>query len=290
MPKIVVISGQTASGKSELSLSLAKKYNGIVINADSRQIYKELNIGTAKPIPQSISKDKTWYIDNIPHYLFGFASIETEYNIYKYQKDVQKIIERNPNKTIFLVGGTGLYIDSIIHGYILPTLEESILEYRNLDLTQLKELVGERINQLNESDRENPRRLITLLKQNEKPKTKPLSSYIYLVLDVESEILKERIAKRVEAMFNNGLIQENEEIYKRYPDYSLPSLNTIGYKEFKEYFEKKITVDQVKELVRIHTNQYAKRQKTWFKRNNEAIYIKSLEEADQAVSNFLKNL
>lgn len=288
MNRVIVISGPTASGKTDIAHKLAKKHGGIIVNADSRQIYRDLNIGTAKPIPQKISKDGTWYIENIPYLLFGFASLESEYNIFKYQKDFQKILIKYPNMNIFLVGGTGLYIDSIIHGYILPQHKQQDL--KDLDISQLQQMVDEKIQTLNESDRQNPRRLISLIKSTTPPSKNSYPEYLYLVIDVPKEILNQRIEERVEKMFEQGLKDENEAIYAKYPNYDLPSLNTIGYKEFKEYFEGNLDLNSVKELVITHTKQYSKRQRTWFKRNKEAIYIDNFDKADQAVSNFLRNL
>lgn len=283
--KIVVIAGTTASGKSQLAISLAKKYGGIVINADSRQVYKELNIGTAKPIPDSIDNNGVWYIDGIPHYLFGFKSIQSEYNIFEYQKDVFEIIENNPNQNIFLVGGTGLYIDSVIYNYKLPELNKQ--SFSDLSINELQEKLGDKLHELNQSDRQNPRRLITKLNQLESPSKLDAKNTLYLVLDTDKELLNERINFRVEQMIENGLEEEVKELYSKYTNDSLKALDTIGYREFVDYFDHKISIDQVIELIKIHTRQYAKRQRTWFKRNGDAIHIKTEEEANQAVGNFL---
>lgn len=286
--KVIAITGPTASGKSSLSIKLAKKYHGLVINADSRQIFRDLNIGTAKPKPDQIKKDGTWYISEVPHYLFGFASLETEYNVFKYQKDVEKILRENPNIPIFLVGGTGLYIDSIMYEFKLPIHNEK--DYTNFSIEELKKELGERISELNESDRNNPRRLISVLKRiNEGEKNKRNNS-IYLYIDVEKEELEKRINERVEDMFKSGILEENIQIHNKYPNYDIPSLNTIGYKEFKEYFEQTKTIEEIKELIKIHTRQYAKRQRTWFKRDKDIQYVKDFDQADQIVSNFLSTL
>ena len=164
--KIIVLTGCTASGKSSIGIKLAKKIDAVIINADSRQIYKELTIGTAKPIPDTI-KGKTYYIENIPHYLYSTVSIKEDYNIYQYQKDVKEILKKIPTTTpVILLGGTGLYIDSIIKNF---QLKETV-DKRNYDIysiSQLKNIVGSsKLKQLNESDRENPRRLIRILQKS----------------------------------------------------------------------------------------------------------------------------
>lgn len=283
--RLIAVAGQTASGKNELALMLAKNFNGIIVNADSRQIYRDLNIGTAKPIPDKIKKDGTWIIDTIPHYLYGFASLETEYNIYKYQKDVEKILNKNEGKVIFLVGGTGLYIDSIVLGYNLPqTIETS---YSNLEFDKLVEKVGSRFENLSESDKKNRRRLESIARQIDLPSQNASTNSLYLVLDLPKEVIKERISKRVENMFVSGLEEENRNLFEKYKGFELNSLQTIGYKEFEEYFKGNIPIETVKELIITHTNQYAKRQKTWFKRNQNALLVSDYNSAYLAVSNFL---
>jgi tRNA dimethylallyltransferase len=284
--KIIVIAGTTASGKSKLAISLAKKHSGIIINADSRQVYKELNIGSAKPIPDEITENGIWIIDGIAHHLYGFQNIQSDYNIYQYQKDVSKVIEENPDKNIFLVGGTGLYLDCIIYNYTLPETKD--IDLGSLSIGELQKKLGSKLFELNESDRQNPRRLISHLKQLSSPaKQNPIDA-LYLVLDSTKEIIEERINNRVDEMIGQGLENEYKELYSKYGALNLKGLDTIGYREFNEYFEKKISLDKVIELIKIHTRQYAKRQRTWFNRNKEAIHISSLEEADQAVGNFLR--
>jgi tRNA dimethylallyltransferase len=167
---IYVIAGPTASGKSSLAIKLAKDINGVIINADSRQVYKELNIGTAKSTPDEIINEKEWKIENISHFLYGFVSIKTPYNLYEYQKDVQSVLDSLPeDKTPILVGGTGLYIDSIVYNYILkknsykPADRESL---ENKSLSELQEQIDSNIlNSLNDSDRNNPVRLIRILEK-----------------------------------------------------------------------------------------------------------------------------
>lgn len=286
IPKIIVIAGQTASGKNELAIKLAKDFNGIIINADSRQIYRDLNVATAKPIPEKIKKDGTWYISNIPHYLYGFASLETQYNIFKYQKDVSRLIKQNKDKVIFLVGGTGLYIDSVVMQYNLPKNTDT--NYTELTNEELIEIIGKRYLELNESDKKNRRRLESIAKQINQPNKSRNLKHLYLILKVEKDILKERITDRINVMFKNGLLEENQKIWNKYKNYSLPSLQTIGYQEFEDYFNGQIDLDTLKNLIITHTNQYAKRQLTWFKRNKEAKFISDYKIAYLEVSNFLK--
>lgn len=278
--KIIVLTGCTASGKSSIGIKLAKKIDAVIINADSRQIYKELTIGTAKPIPDTI-KGKTYYIENIPHYLYSTVSVKEEYNIYKYQKDVKEILKKIPTTTpVILLGGTGLYIDSIIKNF---QLKETV-DKRNYDIysiSQLKNMVGSsKLKQLNESDRENPRRLIRILQKSASKEnintTQPLN-HIYIVVDVEKDILNKNIEKRVEQMFENCLLKENEELRKKGLN-RYRGFRTIGYQEFDKYFSEERDLVEIKKEIINHTRQYAKRQRTWFRRNKNAIWCKTFHE------------
>lgn len=289
---IIVISGCTASGKSDVALKLAKKINAVIINADSRQVYKEISIGTAKPIPDRTEND-VWYIDNIPHYLFSYVSVKEKYNLYRYQKDVFNLLKNLPKDTIpILVGGTGLYIDSVVFNYQLEK-EDNVTEYRERKLItenikDLQKKVGKEIlEKLNESDRNNPRRLQKIL-QSGLPsiqKGKELN-HLYFFLDVDREILKERISKRVEKMFESGLLEENIMIRENNLE-KHPALQTIGYQEFDKYFEKEKSLEEVKEDIITHTNQYAKRQRTWFRRNMKVNYIKDYKELEERTLAFI---
>ena len=278
--KIIVLTGCTASGKSSIGIKLAKKIDAVIINADSRQIYKELTIGTAKPIPDTI-KGKTYYIENIPHYLYSTVSIKEDYNIYQYQKDVKEILKKIPTTTpVILLGGTGLYIDSIIKNF---QLKETV-DKRNYDIysiSQLKNIVGSsKLKQLNESDRENPRRLIRILQKSASKEnintTQPMN-HIYIVVDVEKDILNKNIEKRVEQMFENGLLKENEELRKKGLN-KFRGFRTIGYQEFDKYFSEGRDLVEIKKEIINHTRQYAKRQRTWFRRNKNAIWCKTFDE------------
>lgn len=280
---IVVIAGPSASGKSSLAIQLAKDINGYIINADSRQIYKELRIGTAQPVPDNI-QEGVWYIDGIKHLLYGHISIKNSYDIYNYQKDVQKILDNNPHQIPILVGGTGLYIDSIVYNYDLQNKKESICKYsreelNGMSLQQLQSLIPkDTLKEFNESDIKNPIRLIRTIEKGSliHSKGKPLD-FTYFVLDINQKELETCIKRRVESMFKMGLEEENKELLRMGFTYDLQALKSIGYQEFKEYFDGKKTLDDVKKDIFIHTLQYTKRQRTWFRRNKDSIYIKTLQ-------------
>lgn len=285
---VIVIAGPTASGKSDTAISIAKKLNGYIINGDSRQVYKEMKIGTAQPVPDKV-ENNIWYIDNVKHFLYGYRDITDALNISEYQKDVQNILDSQEGIPI-LTGGTGLYIDCIVHNYNIDNTEISKEERRNLSSMKTEDLQkmlsSEIYSSLNESDRNNPRRLIRLIEgRKENKRGEPLKS-IYFVIDIPKEELKERIIKRTEMMFKNGLENEVSDLFKRY-DSSLSVFNTIGYQEFREYFKGNTTLEEVKDSIITHTLQYAKRQRTWFRRNKNAIWTNNLEKISQEAEQFI---
>ncbi|HHX99231.1 TPA: tRNA (adenosine(37)-N6)-dimethylallyltransferase MiaA [Candidatus Dojkabacteria bacterium] len=274
---IIVIAGCTASGKSSVALELAKHINGVIINADSRQVYKEISIGTAKPVPEEI-RNGIWYIDNIPHLLYSYISVKEEYNLYRYQKDVFKILKELPEDiTPILVGGTGLYIDSVVFNYKLQEQEKNLgkerSELEDLDITELQNIVGkEKLTKLNSSDQNNPHRLIQIILKGSLPSIEkgPELEHRYFFLDIPKDKLEKNIVRRVDAMFKSGLIEENQKIKEEGLDI-YPALNSIGYREFRE----KEDLDEIREDIITHTKQYAKRQRTWFRRNKNIIYVKN---------------
>lgn len=241
MSKVIVVAGTTASGKTSLALRLAKKFDSYIINADSRQIYKELKIGTSQPKPDRSNDDGSWDIGGVKHFLFGFLSVTETYNIHRYKEDVKKVMSKEDGVPI-LVGGTGLYIDSVVFNYDL----------------------------------------------DKSSKNSPMDS-LYMFLEVSKEELDERIKERIDEMFKNGLVSEVEALWKNFPKFELKALKSIGYAEFKEHFEGRLSVDEIKHRIFLHTRQYAKRQRTWFRRNKNVVYIKNYKEAELLVEDFLNN-
>lgn len=288
--KIVVIAGPTVSGKSNIALKLAKSINGYIINADSRQVYKDLNIGTAKPTPEERLEDGTWMIEGIEHYLYDIVSPKELFTVFEYQKEVQRILnkKKDSNQIPILVGGTGLYIDSIVFNYDLKPNTTTDTELSNLSIPELQELAKEYISDMNESDRNNRYRLIRVLQRGgiNIKKGKPLK-HIYIVLDVEKDVLRARVVSRVDEMFKNGLEEENKELLSKGYTYQDRALRSIGYQEFKEYFNGNISLEEVHEKIVTHTLQYAKRQRTWFRRNKHSVWTNDYQNIVDLVSNFI---
>ncbi len=255
---IICIVGPTGVGKTALSIALAKKYHGIIINNDAMQIYKGLNIGTAK-----IKEEEK---ENIPHLLFDIAEVTTNYTVYDYQKDARKIIEENKDKNLIFVGGTGLYLKAALYNYVFKE-DKTKENYEDLSNEELYALALKKDPQM-PIHQNNRQRLIRFLNKELSPKEEcyPLYPTIYIGLTAPRDILYERINKRVEAMFEEGLIDE----VKTFRPYFANSkaLNTaIGYKEVYSYLKGDITLDECQDLIKKNSRHYAKRQYTFF--NNQ---------------------
>ena len=264
MQKIIVITGPTGVGKTKLSIELAKKYNGEVINADSMQIYGELNIGTAK-----IREDEK---ENIPHHLFDIKNVDEEYTIYHYQKDLRsKIDELNKRgKRIIIVGGTALYLKAGLFDY---TLEEST-SIRDLSMYSDEELVN-KLKKLDKdididfNNRRRVERAYNYYLDNNRSITENtkgdnlLYPVIFIGLTTDRDNLYQIINKRVDQMINHGLVQEVKNLYDR-NIHTKPLINGIGYKELYSYFDNKISFEDAIEKIKQNSRKYAKRQYTFF--------------------------
>ena len=263
---VIVILGPTAVGKTKMSVELAKLLNGEIINVDSTQIYKDLDIATAK-----IKEEEK---EGVPHHLFDIKNIEENYTVYDYQKDCRNKIDEilNRKKIPILVGGTGLYIKAALYDY----------KFNDEVNDQFENLTNEEIyNKLKELDENidihinNRKRLVRALnyclnnnlKFSEKEKTnKLLYDTIFIGLTTDRNILYDRINKRVDIMIKDGLLEEAKKIY----DSNIRTkavMTPIGYKEFFPYFDNKKSLEECLELIKQNSRKYAKRQYTWF--NNQ---------------------
>ena len=255
---IVVICGPTAVGKTKLSETLAKKMDAIIINGDAMQVYKKLNIGTAK-----VTKEE---MEDVPHYLFDIADVNENYTVYHYQKDVRKIIEENKNKNIIIVGGTGLYIKAALYNYEFEERKTTngYEEYSNKELFEM--LQKRNINDVHINNR---KRLISRLNSSCSHNHKDELLYEntkFIGLTTDRNILYDKINKRVDDMIKSGLVEEVKKVYKEYG--KTKSLMTgIGYKELISYIDGKISLEEAVDLIKQKSRKYAKRQYTWF--NNQ---------------------
>ncbi|MBE9214072.1 tRNA (adenosine(37)-N6)-dimethylallyltransferase MiaA [Plectonema cf. radiosum LEGE 06105] len=300
MTKLIVICGATATGKSGLALALAQRCGSIIISADSRQVYREFNIGTAKP---TITEQKL-----VPHYLIDICNPTDTMTVADHQQQVQKILDfgfwildspsispslhplvplspcslvpLSPHPPIFLVGGTGLYIKSIVRGMKIPRVApqmelrsqlESIGQIQLYAMLQQVDSVAAQ--KIHPHDAVRTLRALEVFYITGKPisdlqgENPPDYPILQIGLDCDVEHLTNRIARRTESMIKDGLIEEVEYLCQKY-GVDLPLLNTLGYQEIKRYLNGEICLDEAKKLIVLHTRQFAKRQRTWFRKDS----------------------
>ena len=266
MNKIIVIAGITGTGKTRLSLDLAKKYNAVIINADSTQVYKEPLIATAK-----IREDEK---EGIEHYLFDVTSLNDEYTLYDYQRDGRKLLDKfiKENKNVIIVGGSGLYIKALLYDYNLEETEIKRVDYSKYSNQELKNMADkiDPNNDIHVNNRQRLERYITYYDETGKTisKTDNINKRLYdftiIGLRADRKVLYNMLDKRVDKMFESGLLEEAETLYnKNYKKYT----SIIGYRELSMYFKNEISLSEAKELMKKNTRHYAKRQYTWF--NNQ---------------------
>lgn len=289
MDKVVVIVGPTASGKTALSIALAKRINGEIISSDSMQIYKDMDIGTAK-----VTKEE---MDGIKHYLVDFVSPEKRYTVSDFKKDCTLAIEEiiKKGKTPIIVGGTGLYADSMINGIEYPDMEfddeyrKELME-KSQDPEELLKLWNEAnkidpeaMLKISKNDRKRIIRVLEIYKATGKTKTQmeiesrkngPKYDFKVFAVSMDRELLYDRINRRVDIMINNGLEDEVRNIIKKYNSFPT-ALQGIGYKEVVEYFDGKISRDEMIDKIKQESRRYAKRQLTWFRKNKDIIWLDS---------------
>lgn len=269
MQKVIVITGPTGVGKTKLSIEIAKRYNGEIINGDAIQIYKGMNIGSAK-----INEEE---MEGIKHHLFSIKDVVEDYSIYNYQVDCRNKIKeiQDMGKVAIIVGGTGLYIKSALYDYTLDSEKNDIdNEYKDISTEELYK----RLKLLDKDiqiDKFNRRRVIRALnyylennksiKSNDKG-NKLLYDTLFIGLTCNRDVLYKRIDDRVDLMIKNGLLEEVKFFYDR-DIRTKPLLSGIGYKELYKYFDNEIDYDEAIRLIKRNSRRYAKRQYTFF--NNQ---------------------
>jgi tRNA dimethylallyltransferase len=284
--KVLVIVGPTATGKTKISIELARILNGEIISADSMQIYKKMNIGTAKPTEEEMK--------NIPHYMIDMIDIGDNFNVTKYQdmamKYIKDIISRG--KLPIITGGTGLYINSIVeerkYGETIESeaireeLEKEAMEKGNEFLyEELKKIDPESTQRIHINDLKRIIRALEVYKITQKTITEHQKSskeknkkydYIIIGLTTDRKTLYNRINERVDKMFEQGLEEEAKEIIEEVSKKNT-SFQAIGYKEWVDYFNGISTLEEAKEKIKQESRHYAKRQLTWFNKNKDIIWI-----------------
>ena len=290
---LIVIVGPTAIGKTALAIDLANRYGAEIISADSRQFFKEMNIGTAKPTLE----ERTAAV----HHFVDFISIKDHYTAGQFEKEaIQKLSELfEQSDTVIMVGGSGLYVDAVCYGIdeipadetiraqLNEELETSGLAPLQLELEKVDPEMWETINQ------KNPQRIVRALEVY-RTTGKPYSSFrkkqpkertfqvIKIGLNTDRSIVYERINKRVDLMLEAGLLAEVEALI---PFKHLNALNTVGYKEYFSYFDNELSLDEATELLKKNTRNFAKRQLTWFRKDQATQWFEpnQLEEINESI-------
>lgn len=281
-PELLVIAGTTASGKTDLALKIAKAYRGEIISADSWTVYKRFDIGTAK---STTTQQKA-----VKHHLLDVREATDGFNAPMFKELAEKAIKdiQARGKLPILVGGTGLYIDSILYDFgFLPSVSPQEREaFNQMSLPELLEIAQLQVIDLTDIDTRNKRRVIRAIEaKGEKPTKKQLRPNTLVVgLWVEPDNLKQRIEKRVDGMLTAGLEQEVKSLADKY-GWDVEPMKGIGYREWREYFAGGQGLDQTRARIISATNNLAKRQRTWFKRNPDIQWFSSAAQA----YNFLKN-
>ncbi len=296
---LIIIIGPTAIGKTALSIKLAQHFNCNIISSDSRQFYKEMTIGTAVPNNDELSSAKHYFIQN--------KSIFDNYSVGNFETEAIQLLENlfKKNNIQVLVGGSGLYIDAILKGFdVFPEIDSKIrneinveynkngIEFLQNKLKELDEEYYKKLQKHNQQTLQNPQRMkrfVEVCMGTQKPyssfigkqKSKRIFKPIIIGLNAEREIINNRINQRVDFMMANGLL---DEAVKLYPYKNVNALQTVGYKELFEYLDKSISLDDAVEQIKKNTRRFAKRQLTWFKKNENAIWFNYLTPSKEIIN------
>lgn len=292
--KVLVITGSTASGKSEVGIDLAKRFNGEIISCDSVQVYRGLDIGSAKVMDRQ----------GVVHHLLDIMDVDEQMSVQLFQGLAREKIEEisSRGKLPILVGGTGFYLKAILYDYQFDDekrVEDDFDEWSNEALhLKLKELDPVEFEKIHVNNRKRLLRVHRLMASQgttrsrliERQSSEPLYDHLVYVLGFPRDVLHERIEARVDEMFELGLLSEVENLLLEYPDlFDFSSMSAIGYREFRDYFKGEISLGEVRDLIVVHTRQFAKRQLTWFRHQLDGVVVDMSESYDfeSDVSKFL---
>ena len=301
--KVVVICGPTASGKTALSIELAKTINGEIISADSMQIYKDMNIGTAKPTEEEMQ--------GIKHYLLDFVSPDERYSVAQYKNDAKKAIKEilQKEKIPIIVGGTGLYVDSLIYEIEYNDIKldenyrkelEKIADEKGLETlyNMAMEIDTKAMEKISKNDKKRIMRVLEIYKATGKTKTqqeiesrqKPVEyDYKVFAINWDREKLYQRINKRVDIMIEQGLIEEVKNILNKYDTFPT-AMQGLGYKEVVDYLNGIYTKEEMIEKIKMETRRYAKRQLTWFRKNKQTIWLEGTNDIQNNINIILEGI
>lgn len=300
-PTVIVICGPTASGKTALSIELAKRINGEIVSADSMQIYKDMDIGSAK-----VTQDE---MEGIQHYLIDCVLPSERYSVANYKQDAKNAIEEilKKRKTPIVVGGTGLYIDSLIYEIEYKDIKineeyrkelERIREEEGLEVLYKKALEIDPIamEKISSNDYKRITRILEIYKATGKTKTQQEAesrlneipyNYKVFAIDYDREKLYERINKRVDIMIEKGLVEEVKTLLEKYTEFPT-AMQGLGYKEVKQYLDGELNKEEMIEKIKQESRRYAKRQFTWFRKNKQTIWINGQASTEENINIILE--
>ena len=301
-PKVIVIVGPTASGKTSLSIELAKKINGEIVSCDSMQIYKDMDIGSAKP-----SKEE---MQGIKHYMIDEVIPTQRFSVAEYKKKAELAIEEilKNGKVPIVVGGTGLYANSLIYGIEYSNIEfdgkyrEKLMKIAQSEeglkslYEEAKRIDEKAMEKISPNDQKRILRILEIYNATGKTKTEQEEisrknevkyDYNVFAINIERPILYERINKRVDMMIEQGLIEEVRKLIEKYPEFPT-AMQAIGYKEIVQYFDGTITKEEAIEKIKQETRRYAQRQITWFKRIENIKWLNGLEKTQNNIDIILE--
>lgn len=301
--KVIVICGPTASGKTALSIELAKKINGEIVSADSMQIYKDMNIGTAKPTQEEMQ--------GIKHYLLDCVSPDIRYSVAQYKQDSKSAIKKilSKGKMPIIVGGTGLYVDSLIYEIEYNDIKidenyrkelEKIVEKQGIEILykMALEIDPVAMEKISQNDQKRIMRVLEIYKATGKTKTEqeiesrknPVEyDYKIFAINWDREILYKRINQRVDIMIEQGLIEEVKNILEKYKEFPT-AMQGLGYKEVVDYLNGLYTKEEMIEKIKMETRRYAKRQLTWFRKNKQTIWLDGTNDIQNNINIILEGI
>lgn len=304
---LIVILGPTASGKTGLALDLAKKWDGELVNVDSRQIYKEMDIATNKVGSANIKRkdiggEIVYFADDVPMYLLDLVNPDESFSLADYKKiALRKIGEiQNKGKLPILVGGTGLYISAIVDNLDIPQGPPDEKLRAELEKKNAEELFAV-LAKIDPASAEiigpkNKRKIIRALEvykitgrpfSSQQKKGKPLFDVLQIGIKIERKELHNKIDQRVDRMMEAGLVRETQELRGKYSP-ELPAMSGIGYKEIGSYLNQEMSLEEAVQRIKFHTHQYARRQITWFNRDKSINWVDNYPEAEKLVEGFVK--
>lgn len=300
-PTVIVICGPTASGKTALSIELAKRINGEIVSADSMQIYKDMDIGSAKVTPEEMQ--------GIKHYLIDCVYPNERYSVANYKQDAKNAIETiiKKGKVPIVVGGTGLYIDSLIYEIEYKDIKineeyrkqlEKIKDEQGLEVlyNEALEIDPEAMKKISSNDYKRITRILEIYEATGKTKTQQEAesrlneipyNYKVFAIDYDREKLYERINKRVDFMLERGLIDEVKKLLEKYNEFPT-AMQGLGYKEVKQYFDGDLSKEEMIEKIKQESRRYAKRQFTWFRKNKQTIWINGEDDIQKNINIILE--